>query len=100
MLLALVPYNTYVLTDKGLEIKSKITELLDEAELLEEWMKENLGRAKAYLSVLGSHILLIKTYDIEDIKKFNRMLSYIKPEAKTGDYYNYYMYAVPIGLYG
>ncbi len=96
MLLSLVPYSTYVLTDEGLELKSMIIELLDEAEFLKKWMKEDLGRAKAYLSVLGSHILLIKTYDIEDIQKFNIMLSYIKPEAKTGDYYNYYMYTVPI----
>jgi hypothetical protein len=94
MLLALVPYNNYVLTEKGLEIKSKIMELLDEAEYLEEWMKEDLGRAKAYLSVIGAHILLTKIYDMEDIKKFNRMLSYIKPEAKTSDYYNYYLYKV------
>jgi hypothetical protein len=70
-------------------------ELLDEAEYLEEWMKEDLGRAKAYLSVIGAHILLTKIYDMEDIKKFNRMLSYIKPEAKTSAYYNYCLYKVP-----
>ena len=95
MLLALVPYNTYVLTDKGLELKLKIEELLNEAEYLEKWMKEDLGRAKAYLSVLGSHILLTEVYDIADIKKFNKMLSYITPEAKTDDYYSYYLYPVP-----
>ena len=97
MLLALVPYNTFALTEKGLEIKSKIMELLNEAEHLEEWIKEDLGRAKAYLSVLGSHILLTKIYDFEDIKKFNRMLSYIKPEAKTSSYYSYYLYEAPDG---
>jgi hypothetical protein len=96
MLLSLVPYNTYVLTDKGLELKSIIMELLDEAKFLKKWMKEDLGHAKAYLAVLGSHILLTKTCDMEDIQKFNRMLSYINPEVKTGDYYNYYMYTVPI----
>jgi hypothetical protein len=96
MLLSLVPYNTYVLTDEGLELKSRIMELLDEAECLKKWMKEDLGHAKAYLSVVGSHILLTKTYNMEDIQKFNRMLSYINPEVKTGDYYNYYMYALPI----
>lgn len=96
MLLALVPYNTYVLTDEGLELKSMIMELLNEAEYLGEWIKEDLGRAKAYLSVMGTHILLTKTYDREDIKKFNRMLSYIKPAAKTSDYYCYYMYTVPV----
>lgn len=96
MLLALVPYNIYVLTEEGLEIKFKIMELLNEAEFLRKWIKEDLGRAKAYLSVLGSHIFLTNDYDIEDIKKFNRMLSYIKPETKTSDYYSYYMYTVPI----
>jgi hypothetical protein len=96
MLLALLPYNTYVLTDKGVELKSMIMELLNEAKYLDKWIKEDLGRAKAYLSVMGSHILLTKTYDIEDIKKFNRMLSYIKPAAKTSDYYYYYMYTVPV----
>ena len=96
MLLSLAPYSIYTLTDKGLEAKSKIRGLLDEAEYLEKWMKEDLGKAKAYLSVLGSHILLTNVYDMEDIKKFNRMLSYIKPESHTSDYYNYYLYNVPI----
>jgi hypothetical protein len=96
MLLALIPYDEYVLTEEGLELKSIIMQLLDEAEFLKKWMREDLGRAKAYLSVLGSHIFLIKTYDIEDIKKFNRMLSYIKPDTRASDYYNYYLYTVPV----
>ncbi len=95
MLLALAPYTIYTLTDSGLEIKSKIMKLLDEAECLEKWMKEDLGRAKAYLSVMGSHILLISSYDIEDIKKFNSILSFIKPESNTFEYYDYYLYNVP-----
>ncbi len=95
MLLSLSPYNIYSLTDNGLEVKSKIKELLDDADSLEKWMKEDLGRAKAYLSVLGSHILLTNVYDIEDIKKFNKILSYIKPESHTSDYYSYYLYTVP-----
>lgn len=95
MLLALVPYNAYILTDEGLRLKLKINHLLDEAEHLSRWMKEDLGHAKAYLSVLGSHILLTKTYDIADIKKFNKILSYVKPEAKTSDYYSYYLYTIP-----
>lgn len=95
MILALIPYNTYVLTDKGEELKVKIMDLLDEAEYLEKWMREDLNRAKAYLSVIGSHILLLKNYDIEYIKKFNKKLSYIKSESITSDYYNYYLYTVP-----
>ncbi|MGB9978727.1 hypothetical protein [Methanobacterium sp.] len=96
MLLSLAPYTIYSLTDNGLKVKSKITELLDQAEYLEKWMKEDLGKAKAYLSVLGSHILLTNVYDIEDIKKFNRVLSYINPESHTSEYYDYYLYNVPI----
>lgn len=95
MILALIPYDAYILTEEGLELKSMIMKLLDEAEFLKKWMKEDLGHAKAYLSVIGSHIFLTKTYNIEDIKKFNRMLSFIKPDAKTGDYYSYYLYSVP-----
>ena len=95
MLLALVPYNTYGLTENGLEVKSKIMELINEAECLEKWIKEDLGHAKAYLSVMGSHILISNAYDVKDIQKFNKMLSYIKPEAKTSDYYDYYLYTVP-----
>lgn len=95
MILALIPYDAYILTEEGLELKSMIMKLLNEAEFLKKWMKEDLGHAKAYLSVLGSHILLTKICDIEDIKKFNRMLSFIKPDAKTGDYYSYYLYSVP-----
>ncbi len=95
MLLALVPYNAYVLTDEGNQVKSAILKLLNEAGLLKRWIMEDLGHAKAYLSVLGSHILLLNIYDIEDIKKFNKMLSFIKPESKTSDYYNYYLYTVP-----
>ncbi|MBI5679579.1 MAG: hypothetical protein HZC47_01585 [Methanobacterium sp.] len=95
MILALIPYNTYVLTDKGDELKSKIMNLLDEAEYLEKWMREDLPHAKAYLSVIGSHILLLKNYDIGDIKRFNKKLSYIKPESNTNDYYSYYLYTVP-----
>ena len=96
MLLSLAPYTIYSLTDIGFKVKFKIMKLLDEAEYLEKWMKEDLGKAKAYLSVLGSHILLTNVYDIEDIKKFNRMLSYINPESHTSEYYNYYLYNVPI----
>lgn len=95
MLLALTPYTIYTLTSNGLEVKSKIMELLDDAEHLEKWMKEDLGKAKAYLSVLGSHILLTNI-DIKDIKKFNRMLSYIRPESSTSEHYNYYLYNVPV----
>ncbi len=95
MLLALAPYTIYTLTNRGTKTKSKIMKLLDEAEYLEKWMKEDLGRAKAYLSVLGSHILLLNDYDIDDIKKFNRILSFIKPESNTGKYYDYYLYDVP-----
>ncbi|HEX3014615.1 MAG TPA: hypothetical protein VHO92_10180 [Methanobacterium sp.] len=94
MLLSLAPYNLYSLTDNGLKMKFKINKLLDEAEHLKKWMKEDLGRAKACLSVLGSHILLTSV-DIEDIKKFNRMLSYINPEPNTSEYYGYYLYTVP-----
>ena len=97
MLLALAPYFVYVLTDDGLELKSKIMELLDEAENLQKWIKNDLGHAKAYLSVLGSHILLTNNYDIDNIKKFNRMLSYLKPESNTQEYYGYYLYSVPNG---
>ncbi len=97
MLLALAPYTVYTMTDKGMETKSKIMKLLDEVEYLEKWIKEDLGRAKAYLSVLGSHILLLNGYDIEDIKKFNRILSFIKPESNAGEYYDYYLYQVPSG---
>ncbi|MGZ7118689.1 MAG: hypothetical protein ACXVH2_03195 [Methanobacterium sp.] len=95
MLLALVPYNTYVLTEEGKELRASLIELFDESKYLEKWMREDLGRAKAYLSVVGSHILLLKTHNMEDIKKFCRMLSYIKPEARTRDYYSYYVYALP-----
>lgn len=95
MLLALVPYNAYILTDKGLKIKSKLIGLLNEVKYLEKWIREDLGHAKAYLSVMGSHILLTKTHNMDDIKKFNRMLSYIKPDAKSSDYYSYYVYTVP-----
>lgn len=98
MLLALVPYNTYILTEEGIKIKSMIMELLDEAEYLEKWIKEDLGHAKAYLSVVGSHILLSDTHNMKDIQKFNKMLSYVKPEAKTSDYYSYYLYTVPVGF--
>ena len=94
MLLSLAPYNMYSLTDNGLKVKFKIDKLLNEAENLKKWMREDLGRAKAYLSVLGSHILLTNI-DIEDIKKFNRILSYINPEPNTCEYYNYYLYTVP-----
>lgn len=97
MLLALAPYTIYTLTDSGIEAKSKIMKLLDEAQYLEKWIKEDLGRAKAYLSVLGSHVLLLNNYDIEDIKKFNRILSFIRPESNTGEYYDYYLYNVPSG---
>ena len=94
MLLSLAPYNMYSLTDNGIKLKSKINKLLGDAEDLKKWMKEDLGRAKAYLSVLGSHILLTNV-DIGDIKKFNRILSYINPEPNTCEYYSYYMYTVP-----
>lgn len=96
MLLSLIPHTTYELTDKGFEVKSKITALLDEAKNLDKWMKEDLGRARAYLSIIGSHILLTD-YDIEDIKKFNRILSGIKPESNVKDYYDYYLYTLPLG---
>jgi len=98
MLLALVPYETYILTEEGLKVKSMITELLDEAECLKKWIKEDLGHAKAYLSVVGSHIFLTGVYDVKDIQKFKKILSYIKPEAKTSDYYNYYLYTIPDGF--
>lgn len=96
MLLSLIPHATYALTDKGVEVKSKIIALLDEAKYLEKWIKEDLGRAKAYLSVTGTHILLSNVYDIEDIKKFSKILSQIKPESKASDYYSYYLYAFPL----
>ena len=96
MLLSLIPHTRYVLTDKGLEIKNKITNLLDEAKYLERWIKEDLGKAKAYLSVIGTHILLLNVYDLEDIKKFNKILSQIKPESKPSNYFNYYLYSVPM----
>lgn len=97
MLLSLIPHITYTLTDEGLEVKSKIIALLDESKYLEKWIKNDLGRAKAYLSVVGSHILLTKDHDIEDIKKFNNILSKIKPASNTCDYYNYYLYVLPLG---
>ncbi|MDI6724408.1 MAG: hypothetical protein QMD61_07150 [Methanobacterium sp.] len=97
MLLSLIPHTSYVLTNKGLEVRDKIVELFDEAKYLEKWIKEDLGRAKAYLSVTGTHILLSDVYNLEDIKKFNRILSQIKPESKVSDYYSYYLYAVPLG---
>ena len=94
MLMSLAPYNMYSLTDNGLKVKYRINKLLGEAEDLKKWMREDLGRAKAYLSVLGSHILLTDI-DMEDIKKFNRILSYINPEPNTCEYYSYYLYTVP-----
>lgn len=97
MLLALAPYNIYTLTDSGLEVKLKIMELLNDAKHLEKWMKEDLGKAKACLSVLGSHIILINNCTIADIKKFNRILSNLKPESHTREYYDYYIYNVPHG---
>ncbi len=97
MLLSLMPYTSYILTDKGIKARDKIVELIDEAKYLHKWVKEDLGRAKAYLSVIGTHILLSNVYDLEDIKKFNKMLSQIEPESKVSDYYSYYLYAVPLG---
>lgn len=96
MLLSLIPHATYELTDNGFEVKSKIIALLDEAKNLDKWMKEDLGKARAYLSIIGSHILLTD-YDIGDIKKFNRILSGIKPESNVNDYYSYYLYTLPRG---
>jgi len=96
MLLSLIPHINYELTEKGLEIRDKIMELLDEAKYLDKWMIEDLGKAKAYLSVTGTHILLSEIYELEDIKKFNRILSQIKPESKASDYFSYYLYSVPL----
>lgn len=96
MLMGLAPYYTYILTDKGLEIKYLINKLLMEAECLKIWLREDLGHAKAYLSVVGSHIFLSEMYDIDDIKKFNDILSYVNPDTKTSDYYDYYLYPVPL----
>lgn len=97
MILALIPYNNYILTEDGLELKSRIVKLIDEATNLEKWMREDLSRAKAYLSVIGSHILLLDDYCLEDIKKFNEKLSYIRSESHTSDYYDYYLYTIPLG---
>ncbi len=96
MIMALIPYNNYMLTEKGLEIKSKIMKLIDEAVNLEKWMREDLPHAKAYLSVLGSHMLLLDDYSLNDIKKFNEKLSYIKAGSYTSDYYDYYLYTIPL----
>ncbi|HML04918.1 MAG TPA: hypothetical protein VK426_03990 [Methanobacterium sp.] len=97
MLLSLVPYNTYILTEEGIKVRYMIMKLLDESLYLEKWIKEDLGRAKAYLSVMGSHMLLTNV-EVKNIQKFNKMLSYIKPETKTSDYYKYYLYKVPDGF--
>lgn len=97
MLLSLIPHTSYVLTDGGLKIKDKIKILLDDAKYLEKWVREDLGKAKAYLSVTGTHILLSDTYSLEDLKKFNKILSQINPETKTSGYFSYYLYTVPQG---
>jgi len=96
MLLSLIPHTNYVLTEKGVEIREKIMELLQEAKHLDKWMREDLGKAKAYLSVTGTHILLSDIYELEDIKKFNRILTQIKPESRASDYFSYYLYTIPL----
>ncbi len=95
MLLALIPYNNYFLTVDGEYLRDLLINLLDESKNLKKWMREDLGRSKAYLSVLGPHIILLNKYDMEDIKKYNKLLSFIKPDASVSDYYSYYLYDLP-----
>lgn len=86
--LFLFPYTKYVLSEKGLSAQTKITNLLEEgAKEFERWVKHEPARAKAYLSVCGSNILLLEhyNYDLKIIQEWIKALSKIESQENSSD---------------
>tara|TARA_Y100001970_G_C14256649_1_gene875977 strand:+ start:9032 stop:9874 length:843 start_codon:yes stop_codon:yes gene_type:complete len=63
------------LTQKGLEIKIKIKELLNQGNNnLSKWLVEDPGRAKAYMVACGANLLLLDENNIGLLKKYDKDL--------------------------
>ncbi len=90
--LFLFPYTKYALSEKGFSAQTKIKNLLEEGEKeLEGWVKYEPARAKAYLSVCGTNILLLEHYhyDLQVIKEWIKELSNIESQENYSNYYPY-----------
>ncbi len=87
--LFIFPYSKYILSEKGRITQTKIKKLLEEGENLEKWVKNEPAHAKAYLSICGANILLLKKYDLKVIKEWTTALSKIESQENFSDYYEY-----------
>jgi hypothetical protein len=82
-------HDHYKLTELGAAIRKKINEVLNDADYLGEWVDNDPERAKAFLSVLGSHIFILN-YDLDTLRFLENKLTGII--SSTSKYYHYYLF--------
>ncbi|HEX7444922.1 MAG TPA: hypothetical protein VF300_00890, partial [Methanothrix sp.] len=90
----LVLYYSYPLTEKGLQARARIEELVNDCTInLERWVKEEPARAQALISLCGANMLLIQNYyDLKTIVKWARSVANEIPDLESGTYYDYHWY--------
>jgi hypothetical protein len=81
--------NHYQLTELGEDISKKINDVLKDADYLGEWVATDPERAKAFLSVVGSHVFILN-YDLETLRFLENSLTGIKSD--TSKFYPYYLF--------
>lgn len=79
----------YKLTGIGEDIRKKINGIMEDADYLGEWVSADPERAKAFLSVLGSHIFILN-YDLDTLRYLENNLAQV--ESNISKYYSYYLY--------
>jgi hypothetical protein len=79
------------LTEWGAGTRKKIKDVLDDADYLGEWVDNYPERAKAFLSVLGSHIFILN-YDLDTLRFLENSLAGIK--SSTSKFYPYYLFPI------
>ena len=93
---SLVLYYSYPPTEKGLEARARIEELVNDCIInMERWVKEEPARAQALIDLCGTNMLLIQNYyDLKTIVEWSRSISNEMPgiESRTSSYYDYHWY--------
>jgi predicted transcriptional regulator len=81
--------DQYQLTELGDDIRKKINKVLDDADYLGVWVDTDPERAKAFLSVVGSHIFILN-YDLDTLRFLKDKLTGTK--SNISKFYSYYLF--------
>ena len=85
-ILYVIPQQRLLLTEKGIDVRSRIEDLIDQAGYLPDWLMDEPERIGAYLSIYDANTLLDPCY-LEIAEQWVNELSKVESEtARANDY--------------